>query len=159
LEFSERHIFGSNWHHQIIKFALVVILALAHKAKQNNRPMDSCVSCILVSQDLCSESYLVLPFSCTVFFGAKKTSWCIYIIVTRAALSVYQSTESFWLLSTMEKSDQTPNSEWKVYKTKQLGPKLVFPPILIVNWVPSCLSFFLRVSTTVFSLLLPVQLL
>jgi hypothetical protein len=28
-----------------------------------------------------------------------------------------------------------------------LGPKLVFPPILVVNWVSSCVSFFLSAFT------------
>ncbi len=37
---------------------------------------------------------------------------------------------------------QTRNWEWKYYTTKQLGPKLVFPPILVVNWASLCRSFF-----------------
>ncbi len=32
------------------------------------------------------------------------------------------------------------------YKTKYLRPNLVFPPILVVNWVSSPLSFFLSAS-------------
>jgi len=39
------------------------------------------------------------------------------------------------------------NWEWKFYKTKWLGHKLVFPPILVANWVSSPLSFFLSAST------------
>jgi hypothetical protein len=39
------------------------------------------------------------------------------------------------------------NWEWKFYKAKWLRLKLVFPPILVVNWVSSCLSFFLSAST------------
>jgi hypothetical protein len=35
----------------------------------------------------------------------------------------------------------------KFYKTKYLGPKLVFPPILVVNWVSSPLSSFVSAST------------
>jgi hypothetical protein len=35
----------------------------------------------------------------------------------------------------------------KFYKTKLLGPKLVFPLILVVNWVSSPLSFFLIACT------------
>jgi hypothetical protein len=35
----------------------------------------------------------------------------------------------------------------KFYKMKQLGPKLVFPPILVVNWISSPLSFLLSAST------------
>jgi hypothetical protein len=35
----------------------------------------------------------------------------------------------------------------KFYKTKWLGPKLVLPPILVVNWVSSSLSFFLSASS------------
>jgi hypothetical protein len=42
---------------------------------------------------------------------------------------------------------QTHSSEWKFYKTKQLGSKLVFSPILVVDWVSSYLSFFLSDST------------
>ncbi len=34
------------------------------------------------------------------------------------------------------------------YKTKYLRLKLVFPPILVVNWVWSLLSFFLNASIT-----------
>jgi hypothetical protein len=43
-----------------------------------------------------------------------------------------------------------------------LGPKLVFPPILVISWVSSCLSFFLSASTAatyIYLLLLPIQLL
>jgi hypothetical protein len=39
---------------------------------------------------------------------------------------------------------RTHNWEWKFYKAKWLRLKLVFPPILVVNWVSSCLSFFLE---------------
>jgi hypothetical protein len=35
----------------------------------------------------------------------------------------------------------------KSYKMKWLGPKLVIPPILVVNWVSSYLSFVLSTST------------
>jgi hypothetical protein len=39
------------------------------------------------------------------------------------------------------------NWAWKFYKEKQLGLKLVFPTNLMINWVSSCLSFFLSAST------------
>ncbi len=41
---------------------------------------------------------------------------------------------------------QTRNWEWKFYKRK-LGAKLVFPPILVVNYDSSCVSFFLSACT------------
>jgi hypothetical protein len=55
---------------------------------------------------------------------------------------------------------QTRTLEWKFYTAKQLGPKLVFPPILVVNWVSSCLSFFLSAFTAAtYIFTAPVQLL
>jgi hypothetical protein len=43
---------------------------------------------------------------------------------------------------------QTRNWEWKFYKMKEVGSKqLVFPPILVVNWVSFCVSFFLSACT------------
>jgi hypothetical protein len=44
---------------------------------------------------------------------------------------------------------ETHNWEWKFYKRKLLGPKLVFPPIWVINRVSSCISLFLSVYTAV----------
>ncbi len=35
----------------------------------------------------------------------------------------------------------------KILQSKITGPKLVFPPILVINWVSSCLSFSLSASS------------
>ncbi len=37
---------------------------------------------------------------------------------------------------------------YKMKQMKQLGPKLVFPPILVINGISSPLSFFLSASTS-----------
>jgi hypothetical protein len=71
----------------------------------------------------------------------RNLAWCIRAMCQVRRLGGKNG--QFW-----HNRHQMCNWEGKFYKRKKLVPKLVFPPILVVNWVSSCVSFFLSACNT-----------
>ncbi len=74
--------------------------------------------------------------------GSKAVQWCDNLLCIWVIHKVWQLEAE-----NGQQKHQTRNWERKFYKAKELGSKVGFPPILVVNWVSSCLSSLLTAST------------